>query len=296
MRPRTAIFPGLALTALVMTLGGQQTIPPVFLDHVGIILPSSAYAEMLQSGFLKAEFSAFAESANTAKSDKGSWTYTGIFLRGQRVYLECFEGGKVQFLGDPTPRRAGNITFNMSIENRGQLPLIRDRGALEMGAPAEIRTVRNAKELPSYDSVGVGGSSGSGTVFSGGGFTVRVLAYYPDGITREQKSAGKYLPERLLQDVTGITASASPAELEGLLKALRACGYAIHKDGEKQIASGPEVAFTVLPEKPNTPRILALDLSLNREKTGEQNYKFGDGSELQFHGSSAKWTFTFPTN
>lgn len=83
------------------------------------------------------------------------------------------------------------------------------------------------------------------------------------------------------------------AELKDLSQTFRACGYAIRKEGENQIASGPEITFTFLPEKPRAPRVLALDLSLNRENAGVQTYRFADDSELQFQGTSAKWTFRF---
>jgi hypothetical protein len=291
MRPRTAIFLGLALAALGLTLGGQPAVPPVFLNHISIVLPSSVYAELRESSFLKNEFSATAERTNTAQNDGvGTYSYTGIYLRGRQTYLECFETATQRLQSE---QKAGDIVFNLSIDNRDQLPLLRDRLAAEMGAPMQIELIRNSQSQPNYQMVTREGGLKN---VRRDGVTAVVKAYYPDGITRSKRGQASYLPDHLLQDVAGITMTVNQAESRELLQMLSAFGYAIHKDSEKQIASGPEVTFTLLPEKPNTPRILVLDLSLNREKTGEQNYKFGDGSELQFHGNSAKWTFTFPTN
>src|SRR5580692_2304232 len=75
-----------------------------------------------------------------------------------------------------------------------------------------------------------------------------VKAYYPDRITREQQMQRRkaYMPDRLLHDVTGISVTVNKGELEGLLQIFRASGYAIRTEGEKQIASGPEVTFTLL--------------------------------------------------
>ena len=295
MRARTPIFLGLALTALVVTLGGQLTVPPVFLNHVQMVLPSPVYAEIRRSPFLKNEFSALDEHASTAQRDGlGAYTYTGIYLFGRHTYLECFETGTVSRPGESGPWQAGVVGFNLGIDDRSQLPLLRDRFAAEAGEPARIDiTRRGTTNLPSYDSF----SLASQKTYNAPGIDVSAIvkAYYADRITLDKQRDKIYAPDRLLKDVTAATVTVNEAELKNILELFRACGYAIRKEGEKQIASGPEVTFTLLPEKPNTPRILALDLSLNREKTGEQTYKFSANSELQFHGNSAKWTFTFPT-
>jgi len=84
MRARIPIFLGLVLIALAWTLCGQQNIPPVFLNHLQMVLPSPVYAEIRQSPFLKNEFSALEEHTNTARRDAlGSYTYAGIYLFGR---------------------------------------------------------------------------------------------------------------------------------------------------------------------------------------------------------------------
>lgn len=160
-----------------------------------------------------------------------------------------------------------------------------------------IETTRNPanNNSPTYDTV----RQDTDTVGQPGiAVSAGVKAYYPDGITREQQMQRRkmYLPDRLLHDLTGISVTVNKGELEGLLQIFRASGYAIRKEGEKQIASGPEVTFTLLPEMLHAPRILALDLSLNREKTGTETIPLASDSEIRFHGSSATWTFKFPGN
>src|ERR1700722_9531059 len=139
MRVSTLTFLGLVLVAVGFTLVGQPSLPPVFLNHVTIFIPPATYSSLLESPFLRNEFSGFDEKPNTAQSDAlGTWTYTGIFVRGQHAYIELFQGGKVQFPGESVPRPTGQLGFHMSIDNRNQLPLLRDRAAAEMGAAMQI--------------------------------------------------------------------------------------------------------------------------------------------------------------
>jgi len=76
MRARIPIFLGLVLIALAWTLCGQQNIPPVFLNHLQMVLPSPVYAEIRQSPFLKNEFSALEEHTNTAGGTRSAPTPT----------------------------------------------------------------------------------------------------------------------------------------------------------------------------------------------------------------------------
>src|SRR5271165_7462384 len=117
MPTRTPILLGLVLTVLVLTLGGQQSIPPVFLNHVQMVLPSPVYAEIRQSPFLKNEFSALDQHSNFAQRDGlGAHTYTGIYLFGRHTYLECFEAGTVSRPGESSPWQAGVVGFNLAID------------------------------------------------------------------------------------------------------------------------------------------------------------------------------------
>jgi hypothetical protein len=97
----------------------------------------------------------------------------------------------------------------------------------------------------------------------------------------------------LFHDVFAYTVTVNAEEREQLLKWFRAYGYTIREDGEKRIATGPEFTFTMLPEPAKGPRTASIEMTLNREKTGEQTYKLGD-SELKFNKTRATLTFYFP--
>src|SRR5579872_3481408 len=116
MRVRKLVVPGIVLTASALTLGGQQNVPPVFINHLTIIVPSPVYAQFRQSLFLRNELGDFQERTNTAQiGERGSYTYGGIYILGQHTYMELFEGGKVLVPGAAGPWQAGGVLFNMSI-------------------------------------------------------------------------------------------------------------------------------------------------------------------------------------
>jgi len=278
---------GLGVIAVAVTVLAQ-TPPPVYFNHITIFLSPETYAAILQSPFLRDEFSAFQE--HTVQRDGGAWSYTGIFVSGQHTYLELFKAGQFPHLGTAIP---GQIVFNMWIDDRTLLPLFRDRLATESGSILHIDTGRNAQNQPMYDIVK---SEGGPASDFGPGMRVdtELKGYYPDGITREKRLEKAYLSERYLHDVTSFTLTTNENERKRLIQEFRAYDYNMKADGANQVVSGPEVMFTLVRAKPNTPRTLRIDLSMNRATIGEQTYKFDDGSELRLQGSAGKWVFTFP--
>jgi hypothetical protein len=96
-----------------------------------------------------------------------------------------------------------------------------------------------------------------------------------------------------MHDVVAYTVEIGAKEREHLLEWFRAYGYTIREEGTKRIATGPEFTLTMLPEPASGVRTAVIEMSLTREKTGEQTYKIGD-SELKFKKDRATLTFRFP--
>jgi hypothetical protein len=279
-------------------------LPPVFFNHTDIFLDPAVYDAIAQSPFLKDEFSYFSESTITRPEGGGTYSYTFVGISGKQTYFSFLKLGQLDWRQLPFPR--DQINFNMWIDDRTKLPLIRESLARQTLTKPTIQPVQFF-----VDGRGVNSLDSTSAEFPNDPENVRtatsVISRYPDslrqrypnvkpemyGTTREKDQAlgGRYVPGRLLNDITRFTLTANKAEAEQLIQEFRACGYAIRRDGEKQIAAGPEIEFVLLNAEPGAPRKLAIDMKLNRAKTGDQSYQFGSGSELRFNGDTATWYF-----
>ncbi len=247
----------------------------MYFNHTTIFVTSETYDAFKSSPLLNDEFSASAE--HTVQAEGGARSYTGIYISGAQTYLELFKTGLSSIAKVIVP--PGRIQVGMSIDHRTQLPLIRDRVS-----GVEIRLSRNAQNEPRFDLLR------PDVDMTKVGVHTWILATYPDGKTRNRPS---YATDRLLHNVAAYTVTVGAGDREELLKWFRAYGYTIREDGEKRIAMGPDFTFTMLPEPADGVRTAVIEMSLNREKTGEQTYKIGD-SELKFNKDRATLTFRFP--
>ena len=269
------LFLCLGFGAVCATLLAQEPLPPVYFNHITIFLSPAAYAAIRESPFLQNEFSAFHE--RTVQRDGGKWSYTGIFITGQHTYLEFFQAGQGAPFGTTI---AGQIVFNMWIDDRTQLPRFRDRLAAESSATLLIDTARNAQNATTYDAVVSPGGPASDF-----GLNLRVdtyiKGYYPDGITREKRIGEGFRAERQLHDITGFTLTVDEQERRRLIQQFRAYSYHMNTEGANQIVSGPEITFTFVRAKLNAPRTLTIDFSVNHSTSGERTDRLGEGGDIQ---------------
>jgi hypothetical protein len=278
----------LGLSAVTVALAAEP-LPPVYFNHITIYLSPAAYDALRQSEFLRNEFAGFEEE--TLQRDNPKLTKTGIFLFGQHTYFEFFEAGEDQRFGPTVP---GELVFNMWIDDRNQLPRFQQRLAASAGAPKLIDTTRNSQHQPMYDTVI---SQGGPSTDFGPGMRVdtHIKGYYPDGVTREKRLQKVFLPDRLLDDITGFTLSVNEPERDRLIQQLRVYSYNIRADGARQVVSGPGITLTLLPAAPNASRTLSIDFSLNRATQKKQTYELRDGGHIGIQGSAGRWMFTFTT-
>ncbi len=279
---------GLALGALPAT-SFAEGLPPVYFNHVTIFIPAAAYDALRQSSFLRNEFSEFQE--HTVQRDGGKWSYTGIYIFGQHTYFEFFKAGEDQPHFGTTI--AGQVVFNMWIDDRAQLPRFKDRLAAEQRATLLIDTTRDAQNQPTYDTV-VSRGGPAGDFGPGMHVDTHLKGYYPDGITREKRLEGRFLPQRQLHDITGFTLTVDESERNRLIKQFHAYSYNIRADGAKQVVSGPGIAFTLLAAKSHEPRTLTIDFSFNRKATSEETFNLDGGGEIRIQGGVGRWAFSFP--
>jgi Family of unknown function (DUF5829) len=197
----------------------------------------------------------------------------------------------------------GDLGFGMWIDDRSQLPLIRDRLAERMHRKSEItvlRLFRDGHDVSWFDSARADFRKND---------SIRarswVLAVYEDylkhrfpdlkpeeeGTTREKQYARRYSTNNLPRDIARVAVTLNKAEEDRLAQEFACYGYAIHKEGNKKIAVGPEFELDMVSAPRGAPRKLAIWVKLNRAKEGPQDLKIGDTSELRFDGDSAIWYF-----
>jgi Family of unknown function (DUF5829) len=273
----------------------------MYFNHSDLVVDASAYDAIAQSQFLKEEFVHVTETTVRRSADQ---TVTGLVIQGRRTYLSIFKTGSMVLPNQPAPE--GQVNFNMWIDDRTKLPLIRDSLARTTHTDARLSQISRAFQsrivapfdvaAPSYpDSADVRARS---TVISRNLEVFRLL--YPDlspsqyGTTREiaQLVSNRYLPELLMNDVTRFTVVVSHAELERLQETFEAYGYTLRREGDRRGVTGPEIEFVLIPAAdPGLQRRIAVELKLNRAYTGDRLHRFGAGSEIELHRDTATWRF-----
>ena len=273
-------------------------LPPVYLSHVTMYVDPDVYMTIASTSFVK-ELAGVLET--TTQRDGGTWSYTSLFIRGQYTFLEFMKASNssTRSIGRaPT----GVVSLAMQVDDRLKLPVVRDSLAGHTHTSPKIEVNKlfiDGRDISWYDSV-------SATDFGDMSLAARtwVSAFYPDwlrqrypglkpeeyGTTRDKRPDRPYYPDRLLHDITRLTLTVSSREEDQLLKDFESYGYKLQTEKEKRIASGPQIEFVLIPSGAS-PRKFAIELELNKPKSGEQLYEFGDGSELEFSGRTAVWYF-----
>jgi len=281
--------------------GAAQQLPPVYFNHTDIILDPAVYDALAQSAFLKEQFGFVEERAVRRDNGQGAFSDTGLEIHGRQTYFAFSKTDQ----SAPRPRLRDQINFNMWIDDRERLPLIRDSLARKTHTQPTFRASKSFINGPpgfnSLDTVRAGFPVDRENVRAGSSVIARYADYfrrrYPDlkpeedGTTREKEGHHFYLPDRLLNDITRFTLTVNKTEADQLLQEFKAYGYAVRRDGERQIATGPEIEFVLLNAQLGSPRKLAIDMKLNRSTAGDQSYRFGESSELRFNGDMATWYF-----
>ena len=297
----------LALLAIALRVWQQtpEPVPTVYFSHVTIDLSPATYQAVRASPFLQNEFSGFEE--RTTQRDGGKWSYTGIYLYGRHTYLEFEKADPTIATADSQGTRPGNLSFGMWVDDRNQLPLVRNRLVAETGAAEEIavsKRVRDGKDVTWFDWTAARFPDMPNKEFDSPTWVLSVYPSYlrqmhPDlkpeeeGTTRE-KQIRDYVPTRLMEDVTDFVFTVSDVEYRRREAEFRAYGYALRSEGDTLIATGPGIRFQLIRAQLNEPRTLAIHFSLTPDKIGVKAYRFGDNSELHFLGDrTGTWTFKF---
>lgn len=277
--------------ALLWTPGAVAAEPPpplaVYLNHVYLVLDGETYEAIAGSDFVRRELAGFEQRTTTA----GGMSWTGTYLYGEETYVELFGPGGVAGVG------RGGVIFG--VDRPGELERVRARLAAELGEEPPVlerRRVKGEEPIPWFRMTGYydpGDVLGVGVMEYERGY---LGAWYGDGeaaatdVSRRQNRARDYKPERLLDDVTGVTVAVPAAERARLLAQLEAFGYRLEVAGDGHLASGPGVHLRIVPASDERRGVVELELALRRPWQGERELRFGR-SVLAFDGRTATWTF-----
>jgi hypothetical protein len=287
---RAIIFMGTACALGAQDPERNDRLPAVYFNHSDIVLDPAIYDAIAQSEFLKEEFGVVERTAFRSPTD--SFTFLGV--NGKRTYLALFKPSK--------ERPENQINFNMWVDDRQKLPLVRDSLAMQTSADATIRAqqrVRDGRVLNSVDGVRAVYPATSDGVRAG----TSVISPYAEAIScralergqpvaREVQQSCKSDLIRQVSDITSFTIVVSQQESERLQKEFGAYGYTIRDERGSKIIMGPEIEFVLLTANAGPHRRIAIGMKLNREKEGDQVYTLGDGSsEVRFNGATATWYF-----
>lgn len=133
----------------------DNSLSPVYLNHLYIVVDPETYADIGNSDFLQNEFASFTKRTVNAG---GGDSWSGTYLRGERTYLEFFE---------PSEKKSAtnNLTFTLhqsgiafGPEVEGSIDLIHERFRKLFGdkAKKQLRIAKlDQKEVPWFHYVEV---------------------------------------------------------------------------------------------------------------------------------------------
>ena len=266
-------------------------VPPVYLNHLSIVLDRQTYDDILRSDFLRDQFADFSNSTTVAD---GGQSWTGTYIRGEHTYIELFAP-----FGD---YRVGDVGIGLGVEQEGGVDMIYNifKGLFGERATKDLRRRRiGDKEIPWFYEVSCDFGDESSD------FVDWVMEYhrdylkerYPDaepgeyGIARRQALLRSFKSERYLEDVYEVTVALSEKQASQFVHELGVLGYKVKERGGRRECTGPDIKFVVIARPPSTAATTGLKLRLLRPKEGQKVFRFGSKSELTFQGRQASWTF-----
>jgi hypothetical protein len=281
----------LLLVVLVFQQAVSAQLPPVYLNHLYLVLDKQTYANIAKSDFMRNEFANFEERTTTANKGE-SWT--GGYFYGEQTYIELFIAGQ-----NPQFKQSeSGIGFGVEQEGASEIFYNRLKEKFPDKVEKGLRTKKiNDKDVAWFYIVDVDFKDESATFFPW------LMEYrkdylpivYPNlkpeenGITRQRYQARRFKADRLFKDISEVTIALNETERDRFIKELEAFNYKIERRKAKTVCKGKDVKFFVVPNtKANG--ITKLKIGLQRKKKGQKIYQFGAKSVLRFKGKTATWT------
>ncbi|MDN3576073.1 DUF5829 family protein [Chitinimonas viridis] len=270
--------------------------PLVTLNHLYLYLDQATRDAILASPFMRQEFAAL--TVSTAAMDDGR-QWTGVYLTGEQTYIELF------CPADEGQEAVGDAGIALATETEGDIELAKQvlaKAGLDYPIELLQRELEGVKVPWFWNLSLIAAAEREPEPFCAWIMEVErdylarsglPAADAPTGISRREYNAQRFDPGRYLKDVTEITL-ALPADQAALFgQQLCLLGYAATAAEQGMAYQGPGMVLSVQLATGQRRGVIAIRLSLQREKQGETEYRFGSGSVLQFdRPDSAIWRFT----
>jgi len=281
-----------SITVLFLQQTFSQNLPPVYLNHLYLVLDTQTYRAIKSSSFLCGEFSDFEERTSISNNGK-SWT--GVYFYGKQTYIEFFSDGAFpQF-------KTSETGIGFGVEETGAVQIYYNRLKEKFGEQADHGLVTkkiNDKNVPWFYDAGVTYNDDKQTFYD---WLMEyekdyLKIFYPDlkpeedGITRKQNLSRNFKRERLFENIREATIALNETERERFIKELEAFDYQITKKKGEIIAIGPSIKFLII-EDNSANGITNLKIELTRKMHRQHIFRFGAKSVLKIRGKTAVWTF-----
>ena len=271
-------------------------LPSVTLNHLYLYLDQATRDAIVASPLMRQEFAAL--TVSTAAMDDGR-QWTGAYLTGEQTYIELF------CPADHGQEAVGDAGIALATEVEGDIELAR-LALAKAGTDYPVQLLHRELEgvdVPWFWNLPlIAAAEDEPEPFCAWIMEVERdylarsglhVAGAASGISRRAYNTLRFDPGRYLKDVTEISL-ALPADQAALFgQQLCLLGFAATAAEQGMTYHGPGIVLSVQPATGQRHGVIAIRLSLQREKQGETEYRFGPGSVLRFdRPDSAIWWFT----
>jgi len=242
MRTLFSIF--LTLAPLASACSGDR-LPPVFLSHFYVTLDQASY-DALRSSPELAALSKVAETHVAA----GSRKWTGFYIYGRQTYMEFFGA-----VAAPEGMRLGDAGLGLAVEEVAGVGTIASRLRTVFGGRVKVEPAHRttaAGVIPWFTAASVENPKveGLNTWFmeTDPGY---LAAMHPGSrierpLGREEDLAWRFIPDRPLDNVVGLTAALNSSDMAQLAAELELAGWAVRRGSGGFVAVGPDAKITVV--------------------------------------------------
>ena len=273
----------------------QQTLSPISLNHLFVVLEPQTYADIVKSDFLHTEFAPMEQRA-TVRADQ---SYSGTYLYGFSTYIEFFQSTEAAARGFK-PNDSG-IAFGL--EEPGAIVDLESKMAAKIPAHQSTITRQYADEqLPWFYLVEPKNFP----------FRTWVMEYHPsflaqwnpstvatanEGIARNlvidrYKSIVDDAPkEPCFRDITSVTLGVDRDTITKLTQLYQLWGMRLRAKGGLVSLESADLAIHLVAETPTARGIQQIEFRLNHMPKDPAPRRFGEKSVLTFHGKFGTWMF-----